>query len=84
MVKSLYGGVQDLAYAVGDRLTSGIDAAMAYKSYRRSYKKYTRKTKIEDPETLTGRSSKLLTQYGVPGGAVFKILNRGHYQKQEK
>jgi hypothetical protein len=32
--------------------------------------------KIEDPETLTGLVTKILTQYGIPGGASFKILNR--------
>ena len=32
--------------------------------------------KIEDPETLTGLVTKVLTQYGIPGGASFKILNR--------
>ena len=32
--------------------------------------------KMKDPETLTGSITKVLTQYGIPGGASFKILNR--------
>ena len=73
--KGLFGGVQDLGYAIGDLLTSGIDAA-ADTNLTEELTKVYEENKIKDPETLTGEITKLLTQYGVPGGAVFKVLNR--------
>ena len=73
--KGLLGGVQDLGYAIGDLLTSGIDAA-ADTNLTEELTKVYEENKIKDPETLTGEITKLLTQYGVPGGGVFKVLNR--------
>ena len=73
--KGFYGGVQDLGYAVGDLLTSGIDAA-AGTNLTEDLTKVYEENKVKDPETLTGEVTKLLTQYGVPGGGVFKVLNR--------
>ena len=73
--KGLFGGVQDLGYAIGDLLTSGIDAA-ADTNLTEELTKVYEENKIKDPETLTGEITKLLTQYGVPGGGVFKVLNR--------
>ena len=34
------------------------------------------KNKIEDPETLLGSVNKVLIEYGIPGGGVFKAMNR--------
>ena len=31
-------------------------------------------TKIDDPETLLGTVNKVLIEYGLPGGAVFKVM----------
>ena len=73
--KSLYGGVQDLGYAVGDLLTSGVDAVAGTDLSEKLDEVY-EENKIKDPETLTGSITKVLTQYAVPGGAAFKILNR--------
>ena len=73
--KGLYGGVQDLGYAVGDLLTSGVDAVAGTDLGEKLTETY-EENKIKDPETLTGEITKVLTQYGMPGGAAFKILNR--------
>ena len=73
--KGLYGGVQDLGYAVGDLLTSGIDI-VAGTNLTEDLTEVYEKNKVKDPETLTGEVTKLLTQYGVPGSGVFKVLNR--------
>ena len=35
-----------------------------------------KKSKIDDPETLLGTVNKVLIEYGLPGGAVFKVMNR--------
>ena len=78
--KGLAGGVQDLGYAVGDLLTSGIDAiaSLGGKETELTEKltEIYEENKIKDPETLTGSVTKVLTQYGIPGGASFKVLNR--------
>ena len=73
--KGLYGGVQDLGYGIGDLITSGIDAVADTNLSERLDEVY-ENNKIKDPETLTGEITKVLTQYGVPGGAAFKVLNR--------
>ncbi len=73
--KGLKGGVQDLGYGIGDLITSGIDAAAGTDLSERLDEIY-EKNKLEDPETLTGEITKVLTQYGIPGGMAFKILNR--------
>jgi len=73
--KGAYGGVQDLGYAIGDLLTSGVDAAAGTDLGEKLTEVY-EENKIKDPETLTGEVTKVLTQYGIPGGAAFKILNR--------
>jgi len=73
--KGVIGGVQDLGYAVGDLLTSGIDATIGTDLSEKLDEVY-EENKIKDPETLTGSISKVLTQYGIPGGASFKVLNR--------
>jgi hypothetical protein len=70
--KGVIGGVQDLGYAVGDLLTSGIDAAIGTDLSEKLDEVY-EENKIKDPETLTGSISKVLTQYGIPGGASFKV-----------
>ena len=33
--------------------------------------------KIKDPETLVGEFAKVGVQFGIPGGAAFKITARG-------
>ena len=66
---------KDLGYAIGDLITSGIDAAVDTDLGEKLTEVY-EENKIKDPETLTGELQKFLTQYGVPGGAAFKILNR--------
>ena len=56
--KGLYGGVQDLGYAVGDLLTSGVDAlaSLGGKETRltEDLTKVYEDNKVKDPETLTG------------------------------
>ena len=58
--KGFYGGVQDLGYAVGDLLTSGIDIA-AGTNLTEDLTEVYEKNKVKDPETLTGEVTKLLT-----------------------
>ena len=73
--KGITGGVQDLGYGIGDLLTSGTDLAFDTNLSERLDEVY-EENKIKDPETLTGEITKVLTQYGAPGGAAFKVLNR--------
>jgi hypothetical protein len=80
MEKSVYGAVQNIGYSIGDIITTGVDmgAAVAGKETNLTEKltETYEENKIEEPETLLGSLNKVLIQYGVPGGAVFKIMNR--------
>ena len=75
MEKSVYGAVQNIGYSFGDLVTTGIDAAADTNLTERLDKVY-EENKIDDPETLLGTVNKVLIEYGVPGGAVFKVMNR--------
>jgi len=81
--RGLYGGVQDLGYAVGDLLTSGIDIAADTELTEKLTEAY-EQNKVKDTETLLGATTKVLTQYGVPGGAVAKVANRIKVLKKAK
>ncbi len=70
--RSLYGGVQDLGYSISSLLTEGIDAAFDT-DYLKELDKAYEENKIKDPETLVGEIGKIGVQFGLPGGAVFKI-----------
>jgi hypothetical protein len=88
--KGWYSGAQKLGYAIGDTLTTGIDLAaaaditLAGKKIKKGREtELTEKltdayndNKTADPETLLGKLTEILTQYGVTGGAAFSILNR--------
>ena len=73
--KGIYSGAQDLGYGIGDLLTAGIDLA-ADTDLNEALTEIYEENKIKDPETLTGSIAQVLTQYGIPGGAAFKVLNR--------
>ena len=75
MEKSIFGAAQNIGYSIGDLLTTGIDMAADTKLTEALDKAY-QENKIEDPETLLGTVNKILIEYGVPGGGVFKIMNR--------
>jgi hypothetical protein len=75
MEKSIYGGVQNIGYSFGDLVTTGIDMAADTNLTERLDKVY-EENKIDDPETLLGTVNKILIEYGIPGGAVFKVMNR--------
>ena len=70
--RSLYGGVQDLGYSISSLVTEGIDATFDT-DYLQAIDKAYEENKIKDPETLVGEFAKVGVQYGLPGGAIFKI-----------
>jgi len=75
MEKSIFGAAQNIGYSIGDLLTTGTDLALDTNLTEKLDKVY-EENKIDDPETLLGTVNKVLIEYGVPGGAVFKIMNR--------
>ena len=75
MEKAVLGGVQNIGYSFGDLITTGTDAALNTNLTERLDKAY-QENKIQDPETLLGTVNKVLIEYGIPGGAVFKVMNR--------
>ncbi len=78
--KQFYSGTQKFGYAIGDLATSGIDlgAKLAGKESELNeklselYEKY----KMAEPETLIGKATDLLVQYGVPSTGVIKVVSR--------
>ena len=74
--KSVYGGLQDLGYSIGDLVTSGIDYAFDT-DYVSKLDEVYEENKIKDPETLVGEFGKVGVQFGIPGGLVFKVGARG-------
>ena len=75
MEKSVFGAAQSLGYSFGDLITTGIDAAANTNLTSKLDETY-QKNKIESPETLLGSVNKVLIEFGIPGGAVFKVMNR--------
>jgi len=75
MEKSVFGAAQSLGYSFGDLVTTGIDAAADTNLTEKLDEVYN-KNKIEDPETLLGSVNKVLIEFGIPGGGVFKVMNR--------
>jgi hypothetical protein len=73
--KGVYKGAEQFAYSVGDLATIGIDAA-AGTDLNTKIEEIFNDNPTADPETLVGKTTEVLTQYGLPGGAVFKVLNR--------
>ena len=78
--KSVYSGTQKLGYSMGEIITTGIDmGASVVDKETELTEKLTdiyEENKIAEPETLVGKVSEVLVQYGVPGSAAFKIVNR--------
>ncbi len=75
MEKAVVGGVQNIGYSFGDLITTGVDMAADTQLTEKLDEAY-KQNKIQDPETLLGTVNKVLIEYGVPGGAVFKVMNR--------
>ena len=75
MEKSIFGAAQNIGYSIGDLLTTGTDLALDTNLSEKLDKAY-EENKIQDPETLLGTVNKVLIEYGLPGGAVFKVMNR--------
>ena len=78
--KGIYKGIQNIEWAIGDLVTAGIDlgANAIGKESDLNYKltESIENNRIADPETLVGDAIEILTEYGIPGGAVFKIAAR--------
>ena len=78
--KGVYSGSQKMGYAIGDLATSGIGfgAKLAGKESELNeklselYEKY----KMAEPETLVGKATDLLVQYGVPSTLAVKVVSR--------
>ena len=77
MEKSVFGAAQSLGYSFGDLATTGIDI-VAGTGLTEKLDEFYEKNKIENPETFIGSMNKILIEFGVPGGAAVKILNRAN------
>ena len=78
--KGIYKGAQNLEWAIGDLVTAGIDLGAGLRgketNLNRDLTESIEANRIADPETLVGDALEILVEYGIPGGAVFKIGSR--------
>jgi hypothetical protein len=73
--KGVYKGAEKFAYALGDLATTGIDL-VAGTNLNTKIEEVFEQNPVADPETILGKTSEVLTQFGLPGGVSFKILDR--------
>ena len=73
--RGLYKGTEDISFNIGDFATMGIDAVAGTNLNEKLTEKF-EENKIESSETFLGKATQILTNYGVAGGAAFKIMNR--------
>ena len=79
--KAKYSGATKLGYAISDLITAGIDTTLGRipeknTKFNEAITKVYEENKMAEPETLTGKISEVLVQYGVPSSVGFKIMNR--------
>ena len=73
--KGLNTGVYDLTAGVGTTLFSGLDYAFNT-DFLESFDKMMKDKEPERPETWRGDLVALMTQFGIPGGIIQKVLTR--------
>ena len=73
--KGFEAGSHDLAVGVGTILFGGTDLA-ADTNFLNSFEKFMKDKEPTQPETWRGDLVALLTQFGVPGGVIQKIIGR--------
>ena len=73
--RGLYKGAEDITFNIGDFATMGIDAAAGTDLNEKLTEKF-EENKIESSETFLGKATQILTNYGIAGGAAFKIMGR--------
>ena len=75
IAKGISSGVYDLKYSIGSMLFAGTDL-LANTDFMSSFEKIMEREEPTRPETWRGEVVSLLTQYGIPGGAVAKVVGR--------
>ena len=73
--KGIETGVFDLAKGTGSLLFSGTDLAFDT-DFQSAFEEFMENKEPDRPETWRGELVGLLTQYGVPGGLIQKVVNR--------
>ena len=73
--KGIETGVFDLAKGTGSLLFSGTDLAFDT-DFQSAFEEFMEDKEPDRPETWRGELVGLLTQYGVPGGLIQKVVNR--------
>ena len=73
--KGIETGTFDLTEGLGTLLFAGTDLALD-KDFQSSFEEFMKDKEPDRPETWRGELVGLLTQFGVPGGVIQKIVNR--------
>jgi len=75
VAKGIDAGLYDLAHGMGSLLFTGIDLA-TNTDFVSDFDEFMKDKEPDRPETWRGGLTSLLVQYGLPGGAVQKVLGR--------
>ena len=73
--KGISSGIHDLHHSIGSLLFAGTDLVFDT-DFMSEFEKIMERNEPTRPETWRGEVTSLLTQFGIPGGAVVKILGR--------
>lgn len=73
--KGIKSGLVTSAYSVADLILGGTNL-VAENSLQEKLDKIYYDMDFEQPETAVGEVTKVLTEYGAPGGVIFKAVNR--------
>ena len=73
--KGLSTGIFDLAQGTGSLLFAGTDLALDT-DFQSAFEEFMEDKEPDRPETWRGELVGLLTQFGIPGATIQKIVNR--------
>jgi len=73
--KAINVGQARIAYSIADLALTGVDISFD-KSTTKKLEELYENLDIEEPESTFGQMSAILVEYGLPGSAVLKIMNR--------
>lgn len=73
--KGIKAGFINTAFSVGDLILGGTNL-VAENSLQEKLQKIYYDMDVDKPETAIGEVSRVLTEYGAPGGVIFKAVNR--------
>ena len=78
IAKGIETGKHGLGTSIGEILFMGTDI-LTNANFQRDFQKMMDKQKPDEPETWRGDLASIMTQYGIPGTFIFKIMQRAKF-----